>query len=573
LLGLLAALAVAGCHHEEKGEVKSVTAPPTIQVTHPTPRRIVRVVGQPSFVESYEHTSIYPKLVGYIEEWKVDIGDKVKKDDLLATLFVPELVEDFGTKKATVKLDEERVELAEKVVEVADADVKAADARVVEAKAILAKYQSEVDRWDTEVKRLTNEVSRGVVDPQILLESTNQWRSSVAARDAAKATIMKAEAELLSRQAALAKAKVDVDVAKADLAVAISERERIRAWVGYIRLTAPFDGIVVERTANTGDFVMPATGDPSAMPRTPHIAPGGNMAPIYVVDRLDVVRIFVDIPEADANYVHGSDLRLIASPEDIGKLPKSGRDLVVIARGKEGLHFRIFDGDRRQVVNIDEHRLAAKAPQIEKLKALLRGMWDEPRVNPIDKDTVFDQLATIFGRDKIPVGSKASVLIQAYRDEPIIGTVTRTSWALNAKSRTLRAEIDLPNADTQLLPGMYAYAKVIIDRPGARAVPVAALTHSGEKTFAWTYRDGRAQRREVRTGVSDGDWVEVTSLLNPQAAKDVDPWEPVKGSEQFILGDLSILVDGGLVEVVKPKEETKVAVAAPADAGRPAAAP
>ena len=117
----------------------------------------------------------------------MDIGDKVKKGDVLATLFVPELVEDFGTKKATVKLDEERVELARKLVEVADADVKAAQARLVEAKAILAKFKAEVERWDTEVKRLTNEVNRGVVDPQILLESTNQWKSSVAAKDAAKA--------------------------------------------------------------------------------------------------------------------------------------------------------------------------------------------------------------------------------------------------------------------------------------------------------------------------------------------------------------------------------------------------
>ena len=84
----------------------------------------------------------------------MDIGDKVKKGDVLATLFVPELVEDFGTKKATVELDKERIELALKVVKVAEADVQAAEARLDEAKAILDKYQAEVDRWDSEVKRL-----------------------------------------------------------------------------------------------------------------------------------------------------------------------------------------------------------------------------------------------------------------------------------------------------------------------------------------------------------------------------------------------------------------------------------
>ena len=150
------------------------------------------------------------------------------------------------------------------MVEVAGADVKAAEARLTESKAILAKYDAEVDRWNTEVKRLTHEVNQGVVDPQILLESTNQWKSSAASRDAAKATITKAEAELLSKQATLAKAKVDVSVAQADLAVATSEAKRIEAWVGYLTLTAPFDGVIVARNANTFDFVLPSTGDPSA---------------------------------------------------------------------------------------------------------------------------------------------------------------------------------------------------------------------------------------------------------------------------------------------------------------------
>lgn len=461
VLGLLGVLGLSGCHHEEEAKYTSVSKPPTVRVIQPEVRKIVRVVGQPSFIEAYERTSVYPKLTAYIDKWNVDIGDKVKKGDVLASLFVPELVEDFATKKATVKLDDERVELARKVVEVADADVKAAEARLLEAKAILEKYQSEVDRWATEIKRLKNEVDRGVVDPQILLESTNQWRSAVAARDAAKATIAKAEAELLSRQAALAKAKVDVSVAKADLAVATSEAKRIEAWVGYLVLPAPFDGVVVSRNANTFDFVLPSTGDPTADARMPHLSPSGQAAPIYVVDRTDIVRIFVDIPESDANYVH--------------------------------------------------------------------------------------------------IGTKASVLVRAYRDDPIPGTVTRTSWALNAMSRTLRAEVDLPNPGSQLLPGMYAYAKVIIERDGVRSLPVSALTHSGERTFCWVLKDGKANRVEIRTGISDGNYIEVTNLQRPTNSAVDNPWKPVNGSEQVILGDLSILAEGSPVTVSKEEDAEKVA--------------
>jgi HlyD family secretion protein len=457
---LLAAVVAPGCGHEAKIDFSTVSKPPAVQVINPPQRTIVRIVGQPSFIEAFERTSIYPKPTAYIEKWKVDIGDKVKKGEVLATLFVPELVEDYGTKNATVELDKQKIELALKVVKVANADVQAAEARLAEAKAILDKYEAEVERWKSEVDRLQHEVDRGVVDPQVLLESTNQHKSSIASRDAAKATILKAEADLLSRKAALEKAVVDVAVARADLAVAESEAKRMKAWVDYLTLSAPFDGVIVTRNANTFDFVLPTAGDPTAMERSPHLSPSGA-APIYVVDRTDIVRIFVDIPEQDANYVQ--------------------------------------------------------------------------------------------------IGTKATVLAKAYRDQPIPATVTRTSWALNIKSRTLRAEIDLPNPGSQLLPGMYAYAKVIIERPGVRALPVAALSHTGDQTYCWKYVDGHAVRAEIQTGVSDGQWIEVTNVQLPPSPNNPDPWAPVNGSEQMILGDLSILTDGGLVEVVSGTDATEVA--------------
>ena len=69
----------------------SVTDPPAVEVIHRRSGQSLAGVGQPSFVESYERTSIYPKVTGFIEKWNVDIGDKVKKGQVLATLFVPEL--------------------------------------------------------------------------------------------------------------------------------------------------------------------------------------------------------------------------------------------------------------------------------------------------------------------------------------------------------------------------------------------------------------------------------------------------------------------------------------------------
>jgi hypothetical protein len=236
--------------------------------------------------------------------------------------------------------------------------------------------------------------------------------------------------------------------------VAESEAKRLEAWVGSLTLPAPCDGVIVARNANTFDFVLPTTGDPSADQDAPHLSPGGAAAPVYVVDRTDIVRIFVDIPEQDANDVR--------------------------------------------------------------------------------------------------VGSKAAVLARAYRDTPIEATVTRTSWALNTKTRALRVEIDLPNPGGRLLPGMYAYARVFIERDGVRALPLAAVTSSGDRTYCWTYRDGRAVRTPIETGVSDGHWIEVIQRRAPAAGAAPPaegPWTPMDGSEQVILGELPILRDGAPVQV------------------------
>lgn len=74
LAGLVSASLLVGCGHEKKSSSTSVATPPAVHVTRPQMRTITRVVGQPSFVEAYERTSIYPKLTGYIEKWYVDIG-------------------------------------------------------------------------------------------------------------------------------------------------------------------------------------------------------------------------------------------------------------------------------------------------------------------------------------------------------------------------------------------------------------------------------------------------------------------------------------------------------------------
>ncbi len=437
---LMAVLVTSGCAKEKKKPAPSVSEPPALHLMYPQLKSISRLVGQPSFVVSFERTSIYPKVTAFVQKWNVDIGDKVQKGDVLADLFVPELREEWESRKAEVVLDKEKVALALKMVKVAEANVKVAEWRLAETQRILDDYKAAVDRWEIQDVRLAREVKRTVVDPQVLTETQHQHRAAVARWEAQKATIAKADADLLAKRADLEAAIVDVAVARARVAVAESEAKKYEAWVGYLKLLAPYDGIVVERNANTWDFVLPQTGDPTATFRAPYLSPSGQAAPIYVIDRTDIVRIYVDVPERDADFIH--------------------------------------------------------------------------------------------------VGSEAQVKVWAYKDEWIPATVTRISWALNPKSRTMRAEIDLPNPDSKILPGMYAYGKVVVDRPDVRALPKSAFSFAGGKAYIWLYEDGKAKRTEVQTGVESDKWVEVRSRGIGKTFHGHQEWLPINGSEQVLIGHM-----------------------------------
>ncbi|MCS6849777.1 MAG: hypothetical protein NZ700_01245 [Gemmataceae bacterium] len=383
----LLAATIVGCSSRAPADILPVSDKPQVRLVNPERRTISRTIGQPGFVDACEQTAIYAKLSGYLEKWYVDINDRVTKDQVLATLFIPELIQEHEQRKAAVVRSQALVDQANKLVEVAEANLQAASAQVAEAKATIGKYQALVERWQSEVKRPTTLVPQKVLDQQVLDESVRQLQASIASRDAAEAELRTATANQTAVRAALAKATVDVAVAKANLQVAQADERRLSALVGYTRLTSPYDGIVVARNANTGDFVLPATGDPSAEPRSSDQS-SARAAPIYVSARTDIVRVYVDVPETEANFV----------------------------------------------------------------------------VSEVDRTN---------GSSR-PVTS-AWVRIQALQDDEIPATVTRTSWGLNVRSRTLRAEIDLPTPQARIAPGMYAYGRVRIDRPGSlgRASPGA----------------------------------------------------------------------------------------------------
>lgn len=445
-----------GCGGNKGGLSKTVSESPEVHVTSPTTRTISRDIGQPSFVEAYEQTAIYAKLPGYLEKWYVDIGDRVEKDQVLATLFIPELVQEHEQKKAIVKEDDVRVEQAKKLVAVADANLKSANFQVKQAQANVGQAQALVERWTSEVDRLNVMVRENVVDKQVLTESQRQLASNQAGLLSAKAAVDTATANELAAQANLEKARVDVQVALARAEVSLAERERLKALTGYLTLKAPYKGIITARNANVGDFVLPATGDPSAAQRSGDQS-STKASPIYVVARIDLVRVYVDVAEGDSINI-------------VTKVNKT-------------------NGDSR----------------------------------PVTQGTV-----RIFSLNNVEIPAEA----------------TRSSWALNFRSRTLRTEIDLPN-DGKLLPGMYAYGKLQVVKPDAKALPLSAVIELGNQFGCYLAVGGKAVWTPVETGINDGTWIEIFQKLAG------GKWIPFDGTEQVITDQLDELSNGREIRVVK----------------------
>ena len=87
---------------------------------------------------------------------------------------------------------------------------------------------------------------------------------------------------LQEKQAARDKAVVDIRAAQAD-------QEYQADLVGYATFLAPYDGVVTRRNINTFDYVQPPTG--------------GKGDPLYVIEKRDLMRVAIEVPETEAVWL------------------------------------------------------------------------------------------------------------------------------------------------------------------------------------------------------------------------------------------------------------------------------
>jgi RND family efflux transporter MFP subunit len=116
-------------------------------------------------------------------------------------------------------------------------------------------------------------------------------------------------------------------------------------------------------------------------------------------------------------------------------------------------------------------------------------------------------------------GVPATLTLKELPDRALHGAITRTTEALDPATRTLLVEIDLPNDQRLLQPGMFVSVTLELERhPQALSVPPSAIAQASGATQSsiFVVKNGTAKAMTVKTGIDDGMGIEVKEGLSDE---------------------------------------------------------
>ena len=177
--------------------------PPPVDVVIAKAATVGQDLMLPGETAAWYETTIYARVNGYVASWQVDIGDQVRRGQVLATIETPELNAELAAAKA---------------------QLQASQAQVGARKAEAAFSKTTNERW--------RDSPKGVVSEQ--------------ERESKKADYESAEARLQA-----ADAQVALDKSKVDQYNALTEFRQVKA---------PFDGTITERKIDVGNLVTAGSG-------------------------------------------------------------------------------------------------------------------------------------------------------------------------------------------------------------------------------------------------------------------------------------------------------------------------
>ena len=114
----------------------------------------------------------------------------------------------------------------------------------------------------------------------------------------------------------------------------------------------------------------------------------------------------------------------------------------------------------------------------------------------------------------IRVGDTVEVRVESLGAKTFTGTITRSTLQVNEDTRTMRTEIEVPNRNLELVPGMYAEVVLRVQRrPQALAIPIEAVP-PGQSSSVFVINDqGQIEERPVTLGLDTPTKCEVKDGL------------------------------------------------------------
>lgn len=264
-----------------------------VEVIHPRKGNMERTTTQPGSIHAYESVQLYAGVSGYLKGQAVDIGDRIKRGQILATVDVPELQKQVQRHLSGVERARAVVLQMKARVVSAKAELEAAQASVPQAEANAKSKAAELRFRTKQLTRMKDLLALKSIDERLVDESTERrdaaWEAEISAREG----VNSAKARVASSAAKVQQCEADVAEAEAEVKVAQAELEKAQVLVQFATIVAPFDGVVTQRNFFVGDFVRSASE--------------GTHLPLLTVQRTDLMRVVVQIPDRDVPYADPGD--------------------------------------------------------------------------------------------------------------------------------------------------------------------------------------------------------------------------------------------------------------------------
>jgi RND family efflux transporter MFP subunit len=221
-------------------------------------------IDLPGDMQALVDSPIFARVDGYLHTRLADYGDRVKTGQLLAEIDTPELDQQIRQARAAVSQSQSTLNEVK-----ADLDL---------SKANLNMARLTVERW----RRLAE---KGVVARQ--------------EADQKEADYSVNEAQVAKAQASIATTQENVHANEANL-------HRLEEMKAFARITAPFDGVITSRSVDIGTLINSGNG--------------GNARELFHIAQIQVLRIFVNVPQTNVASIHPGQTAELRVQELPGKV-------------------------------------------------------------------------------------------------------------------------------------------------------------------------------------------------------------------------------------------------------------